>query len=129
MDLGGEGITKNLLHCFKKVFSDNFVVVGLDVQGGMLVADQFDGGCQSAKIVDVRRICKQRSGQSTRLVAVELVGSIEDIVELRDFGQHVFVKDTGNSVTMFLYDRNGGLDNLDLPWCQSHCNRVEIERT
>lgn len=62
----------------------------------------------------MRGIGKEGTGQGAGLMAVHLVGVVEDGVQLGVGRQHVIVEHGGDGGAMLLEDRHGGLDELDL---------------
>lgn len=74
LDGGGEGVTKDFAHGLEQELADDVVVLGLDVEGGMLVADELDCGAESTKVVDVGGVGEDSAGEGAGLVAVHLVG-------------------------------------------------------
>lgn len=114
LDLRGERVAENLTHGLDEVLADDLVLVRLDVERRMLVADQLHGGTQSAQVVDVGGIGEEGAGQGPLLVAIALIGDVEDVVQLGMGSEHVLVEHFCDGGAMFNQDRHGGLDELDL---------------
>ena len=70
----------------------------------------------------------RRPGESARLVAIDLVGGVEDRMQLGMGIEHVLVEQSGDGLAMHLQDRHGGLDGLDLFGRQRHdrCNSISV---
>lgn len=121
LDGGGEGVPKDLAHGFEQELSDDVIVLGLDIEGGMLVADEFDSGAESTKVVNVGGVGEDSAGEGAGLVAVDLVGGVEDGIQLGVCGEHVLVEDAGDGVAMLLNHRHSGLDDVSLFLGETHC--------
>lgn len=98
---GCERISKELSHGLEKVLANDVVLLGTDIERGVLMADELDRRPKGTEIVDVRRIREEGHGEGAGLVSADLVGVIEDVVELGVCGEHVLVELGRDSRTVF----------------------------
>ena len=61
------------------------------------------------------------TSESLGLMVVDLIRMVEDVVQFRVLLKDGLVELARNRCAMFLKDRNSGLDDLDLLWCEWHC--------
>ena len=116
----------------------------------MFLAYLLHGGAQRAQVVDVRGVGVEGAGEGLRLVLVALVGLVEDVVKVGHFfeesvvglviyifgcyivvgwcgsGCSRFVEADGDGFAMFLQDRHGRADDLDLVLGQRHVGSSSI---
>ena len=74
---------KYFLYCFKKVFADYRVVVGINSNAVVFVGYSFNCRLKGFNIVDVRSVGKNGISKGILLLACLLVGAIENIEQFR----------------------------------------------
>ena len=60
-DVVGAGVAENFFHGGEKIRTDDGVVFWSDVETGVFVADELDGGGEFAEIVDIAGVCVKAS--------------------------------------------------------------------
>ena len=92
----------------------------------MFLRHAFYSRSEHAQVIDVGSIGEQSASKGARLVTVDLVCVIEDVVQLVMRGEHVLVEARRDRNPVFLQDGHGCPDKLDLFHCQSHGCRIKV---
>ena len=99
-----------VLDGLQQIFSDDRIVLGRDLQAGVLVGDATDHGPQVLQLVDVRGVHEHRFGQGARLLALRLIGHVEDVLQFRMPGKQLGVEQVGDRLALLGEQRRGGFD-------------------
>ena len=97
----------------QQVGTDNVVLLGLDLEAGMLLGDFFHRRQQGRQVLKIAGIGGNSVEQRLALVAVALIAHIEDFFEFRIMSKHPVVKMGGQFRTGFNQQGDGGFHRSD----------------
>lgn len=81
------GITENLLHSFQQVFHNDLIIIRVNVERSMLLQINSTGRPRAPRSSILGSVCEKGTRQRPCLVAIDLVGRVEHVVEFRMLGQ------------------------------------------
>ena len=93
--------------------TDNVVLLGLDLEAGVLLGDFFHRRQQGRQVLKIAGIGGNSVEQRLALVAVALIAHIEDFFEFRIMSKHPVVKMGGQFRTGFNQQGDGGFHRSD----------------
>lgn len=96
-----------VLDGLQQVFPHDRVVLGRNLQAGVLVGDAADYGPQVLQLVDVGGVHEHRFGQRAGLLALCLVGHVEDVLQFRMPREQLGIKQVGNRLALLGKQRGG----------------------
>ncbi|KAI6776637.1 hypothetical protein HG530_000582 [Fusarium avenaceum] len=100
LNVFSEGRAEDFANGPDEMCANNWVVLGLDEEGDVLLGDTFNSGGYLAQVVDVCGIGEDRVGKGSLLSSSLLVAQREVVLEFRMGTKHVAVESGGDSLSM-----------------------------
>lgn len=91
----------------------NVVLLGLDLEAGVLLRDFFHRGQQCRQVFNIAGVGRDGVEKRFALIAVTLVAHVENFLELRVVREHAIVEMGGEFRAGFHQQGNGGFNGSD----------------
>ncbi len=112
-DLVGRRFAQHVADRLQQAAADDRIVLGLDAQRGVLLHDARQRAGQRLELIDMAGEGEHRAGQRPGLRAVDLVGLVEEGLQLRMLGQQQPIEMLGDRFAVLLQHGHRGLDQRD----------------